>query len=355
MVHSSALPCTEPHNIAQQRLHFPKTGPNPTRSQGAVFPGRDACLVTPAPLPGFVLICANDPPLWPFSPFSPIEESTSCVLSMALGVRSPLAAPGEHFFLPPTPARNRMKTPHSAAGDPVFIGCSGWAYPTWKPGFYPAGVPSKRFLEHYATRLNSVEVNYTFRALPSAATVDAWLAQTGSEFRFSFKAPQRITHIRRLKASGAELRAFAEAIQPVVEAKRMGLVLFQLPPNMKADVERLAEFLDETKELDLRMAFEFRHASWFEEATYRVLERHKAALCVAESDELETPEVETAPFACYRLRKSEYSPEELKGIADGLMEKAQRGDVFAYFKHEDEPTGALRAEGVLRMVREREG
>jgi uncharacterized protein YecE (DUF72 family) len=245
-----------------------------------------------------------------------------------------------------------MMTPRSAAGGPVYVGCSGWAYSSWKPGFYPASVPSKRFLEHYATRLNSVEVNYTFRSLPSAATVAAWLEQTGPEFRFSFKAPQRITHIRRLKACGAELQAFAEAIAPIEQAERMGLALFQLPPNMKADVERLAGFLGEAKTLRLRMAFEFRHASWFEESTYSVLRQHKAALCVAESDDLETPDVETAPFACYRLRKSEYLPERLKTIADGLMKRAQIGDVFAYFKHEDEPTGALRAEAVLQMTKE---
>jgi uncharacterized protein YecE (DUF72 family) len=246
-----------------------------------------------------------------------------------------------------------MKISESAAGGAVYAGCSGWAYATWKPGFYPADVSTRRFLEHYATRLNSVEVNYTFRALPSAATVAAWLAQTGPGFRFSFKAPQRITHIRRLKACGAELQAFAEALSPVTEAERMGLVLFQLAPNMKADVERLAEFLGEAKDLGLRMAFEFRHESWFAEETYRVLGQHQAALCVAESDELESPDVETAPFSCYRLRKSEYSEDRLKTISEGLMKKAQRGDVFAYFKHEDEPTGALRAASVLQKVQER--
>lgn len=247
-----------------------------------------------------------------------------------------------------------MKTLQSAAGGPVYVGCSGWAYPTWKPGFYPAGVASKRFLEHYATRLNSVEVNYTFRALPSASTVASWLAQTGPEFRFSFKAPQRITHIRRLKACGEDLRVFAEALSPVREANRMGLVLFQLPPNMKADVERMTEFLREAKDVGLRMAFEFRHESWFQDATYDVLRQHTAALCVAESDELETPDVETAGFACYRLRKSDYTPAQLKNVAGRLMEKAQSGEVFAYFKHEDEPTGALRAASVLQMIRGQE-
>jgi uncharacterized protein YecE (DUF72 family) len=264
----------------------------------------------------------------------------------------PTIRPKNQLDSAPAPARKRMKTPQSAAGGPVYVGCSGWAYSTWKPEFYPAGLPSKRFLEHYATRLNSVEVNYTFRSLPSAATAAAWLAQTGPEFRFSFKAPQRITHIRRLKDCGAELQSFAEAIEPVVRAKRMGLVLFQLPPNMKADADRLSRFLKDAKTLKLRMAFEFRHASWFDEATYRVLRQHNAALCVAESDDLETPNEATAPFACYRLRKSLYTRARLKAIAEEMSGEGQRGDVFAYFKHEDEPTGALRAESVLRMARE---
>jgi uncharacterized protein YecE (DUF72 family) len=236
---------------------------------------------------------------------------------------------------------------------PVYVGCSGWAYASWKPGFYPARTSAKKFLAYYATRLNSVEVNYTFRSLPGVATVDAWLAQTGAGFRFSFKAPQRITHIRRLKDCSEALRAFADAIAPVQQARRMGLVLFQLPPNMKADAERLRGFLSEAKKLRLRMAFEFRHATWFDAAVYKALERAGAALCVAESDELETPDVTTAPFACYRLRKSRYGPKRLAQIADKLRACAEHGQVFAYFKHEDEPTGALRASKVLALARGR--
>ncbi|MGC2639843.1 MAG: DUF72 domain-containing protein [Acidobacteriaceae bacterium] len=233
----------------------------------------------------------------------------------------------------------------------VYVGCSGWAYASWKPGFYPAHVSAKKFLEYYATRLNTVEVNYTFRTLPSQAIVDGWLAQTGEGFRFSFKAPQRMTHIKRLKDCEDPLQEFAAAIRPVTRAGRMGLALFQLPPNMKADVERLKGFLRAAKRLKLRMAFEFRHESWFEAATYRVLEDAGAALCVAESDELETPDVATAGYSCYRLRKSAYSAARLKQIAGMLAEQSARGDVFAYFKHEDEPTGALRASKVLTLVR----
>jgi uncharacterized protein YecE (DUF72 family) len=240
-----------------------------------------------------------------------------------------------------------------SSGIPVYVGCSGWAYPTWKPKFYPPQVSSKKFLEFYSTRLNTVVVNYTFRSLPTPAIIDAWLAQTGPAFRFSFKAPQRITHIKRLKDCSEALSEFAEAIRPVIRAKRIGLVLFQLPPNMKADHNRLTAFLRDAKKLKLRMAFEFRHPSWFDAATYRILERNKAALCVAESDDLETPDITTAPFTCYRLRKSKYSKPRLAALAEHLAKQSEHGDVFAYFKHEDDPTGALRATTVLRGIQER--
>ena len=123
----------------------------------------------------------------------------------------------------------------------VWIGCSGWAYPTWSPEFYPPKTSAKKMLQHYATQLNSVEVNYTFRHLPSATTVEGWLAQTGPDFRFSFKAPQRITHIKRLKECSDTLSAFYSALLPVIRAGRMGVVLFQLPPNLKVDASQACE------------------------------------------------------------------------------------------------------------------
>jgi uncharacterized protein YecE (DUF72 family) len=236
----------------------------------------------------------------------------------------------------------------------VWLGCSGWAYPTWKPDFYPPKTSPKKMLEYYATQLNSVEVNYTFRHLPSPATVEGWLAQTGADFRFSFKAPQRITHIKRLKEASDALSAFYSALLPVVRAGRMGLVLFQLPPNLKADPARLAAFLEEASPArtgTLRVAFEFRHESWFASEVFDLLRQHQAALCIAESDELETPDVVTAPFCCYRLRKSDYGTADLQQIEEQLTAKATRGDVFAYIKHEDSPKGALQASALLTRLR----
>lgn len=251
------------------------------------------------------------------------------------------------------PSDAKATVPDAPIGrDPhgIYVGTSGWAYTTWKPDFYPAGVSAKKFLEYYATQLNSVEVNYTFRSLPTADQLKNWLAAAGPDFRFTFKAPQRITHILRLKNCADALAGFYASLEPVVVAQRMGLVLFQLPPNSKADGARLDDFLQEATKSGLRLAFEFRNESWFCDEVYAVLRSHKAAMCVAESDDLQTPDVRTADFACYRLRKSAYSSANLAAIAHSLNHAAKSGDVFAYFKHEDEPTGALNAAKLLREL-----
>ena len=240
---------------------------------------------------------------------------------------------------------------HAHQRGEIYAGCSGWAYPSWKPDFYPDSVPPKKLLEYYATRLNSVEVNYTFRHLPSASTVKTWLDATGPGFRFSFKAPQRITHILRLNNCQEAVLRFADSIRPVAEVNRHGLILFQLPPNMKADNKRLSAFLTDADKIAFRLAFEFRNESWFGAETYSVLRDHGASLCIAESDELSTPEEYTAPFSCYRIRKSEYSDGDLAAITSKLRERSAKGDVFAYFKHEESPVGALRAVNVLEGLR----
>jgi len=233
----------------------------------------------------------------------------------------------------------------------AFVGTSGWAYASWKPEFYPPGVPQKKFLEYYASQLNSVEVNYTFRRLPTKPMLSGWLKASGPDFRFSFKAPQQLTHILRLKDCSKALGALSRAVAPAAAAGRMGVVLFQLPPNFKADPHRLDTFLADAKRYKLRMAFEFRHETWFSDEVYEVLRDRGAALCVAESDDLETPDVATAGFTYYRLRKSAYSKARLASVVKTIRGRASAGEVFAYFKHEEEPSGALRALDTLRRLR----
>jgi uncharacterized protein YecE (DUF72 family) len=233
----------------------------------------------------------------------------------------------------------------------LYAGASGFAYPAWKPEFYPKNVPQARFLEHYATRLNSVEINYTFRRSASATTLTKWRDATPEGFRFSVKAHQRITHFARLKAEAAEpTEFFMRSIEPLRAAGRLGAVLFQLPPNMKIDLERLRSFLKLVPG-NIRASFEFRHESWFEEATYAVLRDRNAALCNAESDELTVPDVVTADFVYMRLRKTAYGEADriaIRGRVEAMLSAGR--DVFLYFKHEETPEGALYAEELLRSI-----
>lgn len=236
----------------------------------------------------------------------------------------------------------------------IFAGTSGWAYATWKPGFYPKAVAAKRFLEHYGERLNSVEVNYTFRKLPTEAQVQEWLAATPKGFRFSFKAPEGITHRKRLRDCDAAVAEFLDAVEPARAAKKLGLLLFQLPPNFKPDLERLDAFLSlEAMRRTERVSFEFRHEGWFTPECFALLKRHNAALCVAQSENLDTPEVHTARgFSSFRLRMpGGYSAAEAAAHAARFQAIAAKGrDVFVYYKHEDEPTGPLAAEAMLQMA-----
>ncbi len=232
----------------------------------------------------------------------------------------------------------------------LFAGTSGFAYAQWKPQFYPAKLPAKKFLEHYAQRLNSVEINYTFRRMPSAATLESWVAATPSGFVFALKGHMRITHILRLKNAAEATGVFLRAIDPLRAARRLGPVLFQLPPQLRCDLELLRAFLEILPE-DLRFAFEFRHTSWLVDEVYRLLEQRHISLCVAESEKLEVPEVITADFVYYRLRKPEYTADDIESIAARARELLAQGkDLFLMFKHEETPDGALHAEEVLRKV-----
>jgi uncharacterized protein YecE (DUF72 family) len=233
----------------------------------------------------------------------------------------------------------------AASAPNLFVGTSGWAYPTWKPAFYPPKTPTKSFLTYYASQLTAVEVNYTFRALPSATQLEGWLAATPAGFRFSFKAPQRITHFARLRDSEGLVSAFLSALAPM-RAGKLGPLLFQLPPNFAADRELLARFLEISsfQHAHAQIAFEFRHTSWFTDEIFSLLREHNAALCVAESDDLTTPDVHTANFRCYRLRRSGgYTEAELDTLATQFTSLAHEGETFVFLKHEDEPTGALNA------------
>ncbi len=228
----------------------------------------------------------------------------------------------------------------------IYAGTSGWAYTTWKPDFYPAKLSSAKFLNYYASRLNSVEVNYTFRSLPTKKLLIGWIAETPPGFKFAIKANQTITHIKRLRSADKVTSEFIDSLRPLKDAGKLGPVLFQLPPNLKCDLPLLTDFLAGLSQ-NVRSAFEFRHDSWFQDGVFTILRKAKVALCLAESDKLETPDVHTTDFFYLRMRKEEYSAKALKSLKRKVLSLAQKGEVYVYFKHEDNPESAFRAEELL--------
>jgi uncharacterized protein YecE (DUF72 family) len=228
---------------------------------------------------------------------------------------------------------------------PLFVGTSGFAYPKWKGSFYPEKLPAKQFLRYYAEHFRSVEINNTFYKLPTTAALEAWAAEVPADFRFPLKAPQLITHIKRLKDVAEPVAAFVAVAAALKE--RLGPLLFQLPPNMKKAVPRLTAVL-ELVPASFRVAWEFRHPSWFDDDVYTALREHQAALCVAEADDdLEVPLVATAGWGYLRLRREKYTAPALKKWVTRVREQAW-ADTFVFFKHEDTGTGPRFAKDFLR-------
>jgi uncharacterized protein YecE (DUF72 family) len=229
----------------------------------------------------------------------------------------------------------------------LYCGTSGFAYASWKPDFYPEDLASSNFLSYYATRLNAVEVNYTYRRIAQASTFDKWITATPDGFVFLPKAHMKITHSLKLKDAEEFTRVFLQSLEPLRAAGRLGPILFQLPPSFKADLETLRAFITLLPK-SVRAAFEFRNASWFDEATYKVLQEANLALCIGENENLETPHVVTADFVYLRLRRPDYAESELASIGYRVQQYlANAYPTYAIFKHEDTPTGALNAEKLL--------
>lgn len=219
----------------------------------------------------------------------------------------------------------------------VHVGTSGYNYPEWKGSFYPDTLPATRMLAYYAERFSTVEINYTFYRMPNEKTVAAWVAGTPDGFTFALKAPRRITHDSRLRDCGDAVTRFCE-VAALLGSRRAPL-LFQLPPNFKKDLDRFDRFL-EMLPPGSRAAFEFRHPSWLDDEVFERLRRRNLALCVADSDKLQTPLVITADYAYFRLRDEGYGPADLQDWAARIRrDTAACRDAFVYFKHEEEGKG----------------
>ena len=222
----------------------------------------------------------------------------------------------------------------------ILVGTSGYNYPEWKGSFYPADLPATKFLPYYAGKFPTVEINYTFYRMPTPKIVAGWRAQVPAEFRFTLKAPKRITHDRRLRAAEVSepLQGFITAATEL--GPQLAALLFQLPPNFKKDLVLLNEFLSLLPP-KTTAAFEFRNESWLADDVYDALRARNIALCIADSEKRETPLVRTASYAYLRLRDEGYGDADIEKWTDtarALGEKAS--DVFVYFKHEDEGKGA---------------
>ena len=231
----------------------------------------------------------------------------------------------------------------------VLIGTSGYSYKEWKGPFYPNDLPAARFLAYYAARLETVEINNTFYRMPTTKLVEGWAAEVPETFTFALKAPQRITHIARLKDAAADAVGAFVRVGRVLGA-RLGPLLFQLPPNMRKDAGLLAAFLGTARAhagKDARIAFEFRHTSWFDDEIWKVLRDHGVSLCVAEGEKIETPVVATADWGYVRLRRDEYADGVLDDWARKILAQPWK-QAFVYLKHDDGD-----APGVAARLKER--
>jgi len=219
----------------------------------------------------------------------------------------------------------------------LHVGTSGYSYKEWKGFFYPEDLPAGEMLRWYGERLNGVEINNTFYRMPRASVLEDWASQVPEAFRFSLKASQKITHHKRLKDAADETEYLVRTAR--VLGPRLGVILFQLPPNLKKDVERLRSFLA-LLPADLPAAFEFRHATWHDDEVHDALRAHGAALCAADAEEGEddAPVVPTAPWGYLRLRRPDYSSADLERWARRIREQPWER-AFVFFKHEDAGAG----------------
>jgi uncharacterized protein YecE (DUF72 family) len=231
------------------------------------------------------------------------------------------------------PTSSEMMTAMTA----VRVGTSGYTYPEWKGSFYPLELPASKMLAYYGERFSTVEVNYTFRRMPTAKTLAGWAGATPARFIFVLKAPQRITHFARLANVDEPVRFFADTARAL--GPKLGPLFFQLPPTLKKETGRLADTLYQLPP-DVRCVFEFRHPSWFADDVYEVLRARNAALCIADNEEGATPVVVTADFGYLRLRAVEYTDADLGRWVQTIHEKGGGwGDAFVFFKHEESASG----------------
>ncbi len=216
----------------------------------------------------------------------------------------------------------------------VLCGTSGYSYKEWKPSFYPADLPAAGFLSFYAARLPTVEINNTFYRMPTVKLLRGWASEVPETFTFALKAPQRITHVGRLKEGDEATATFLSIASEL--GPQLGPLLFQLPPFFRKDAGKLGAFLDQTSALapEVKVAVEFRHPSWFDDEVFDALRARRAALCIAEGEALVSPVVATADWGYVRLRRDAYPEALLHEWAEKIRAQPWK-EAFVFLKHDD--------------------
>jgi uncharacterized protein YecE (DUF72 family) len=229
----------------------------------------------------------------------------------------------------------------------LLVGTSGYSYKEWKGSFYPEKIPAKEMLRYYSERLSTVEINATFYRMPQQSMIENWKEQVPGTFRFSLKASQRITHFKRLKETDEETKYFLETAS--VLGDQLGVILFQLPPNMKKDLSRLETFLKLLPPAT-PAAFEFRHPTWFDDDVLELLHSQNRPLVVSDTDDMPTTHIDkTADWGYLRLRRVNYSEENLLEWAARIRAQNWK-ETFLFFKHEDAGTGPKLAAQFLQIA-----
>ncbi|HJU89030.1 MAG TPA: DUF72 domain-containing protein [Gemmatimonadaceae bacterium] len=214
----------------------------------------------------------------------------------------------------------------------LLAGTSGYAFKEWKGSFYPQDMKDEGWLGYYASKFPTVEINNTFYRLPKESVLRDWASQVPEQFTFAIKASQRITHHARLKQEAADLVDYLLRTTSSL-GSRLGPILFQLPPNLKKDADRLRGFLGMLP-ADRRFVIEFRHESWFDDEVAAILRQRDVAMCIAEQEDFKCPVLCTASWGYLRLHRLDYDDAALGDWAKTVSAQGWT-DAYVFFKHDE--------------------
>jgi uncharacterized protein YecE (DUF72 family) len=227
----------------------------------------------------------------------------------------------------------------------IFVGTSGYNYKEWKGNFYPEDLSDKKMLHYYSEHFNTVEINNTFYRMPKKQVLENWMTQVPKNFKFIIKAPKRITHIKKLEADDSA-EYFIKTAASLKD--QLGVLLFQLPPYLKKDIDKFNTFLKTIPE-NIKAAFEFRNKSWLDDEVFNILKEHNSALCLTDTDEDPVNElIPTAGWIYLRLRKTDYKNAAIKKWKKMIL-SGSWNEAYVLFKHEDEGKGPEFAEKFLKV------